>query len=122
MLLFAPGYPWCFFNHSVLTTRTDFAMQFNLRTLLFATGLLAVWFALVEFDPLVAYFFLGIVIMYCLMFPFFILGLGLLAAPQKENYLDVASLRHFASFSLFWKWCVAMSVLIYGLECLRSVV
>lgn len=122
MLLFPPGYPLFFFNHIVLTKRTDLAMQFNLRTLLFATGLLAFWFALVEFDRMVAYFFLGIVIMYCLLFPFFILALGLVAAPQKENYLDVASLRHFAKCSLIWKWCMAMSVLIYGLECLRSVI
>jgi hypothetical protein len=95
-------------------------MQYHLRTLLLATGLLAVWLSLIEFEPMVAYFFLGVAIMYCLAFPVVILGIGLVAAPQKGSYLDVASLRHFATFSLIWKWCMATSVLIYGLEVVRS--
>jgi hypothetical protein len=94
-------------------------MQYHLRTLLLATGMLAVWFALIEFDPAIAIFFLGTMIMYGLVFPVAVLGIGLVAAPQKESYLDVASLRHFAVLFLIWKWCVVMSALFFGVERLR---
>ncbi len=94
-------------------------MQYHLRTLLLATGMLAVWFALIEFDPAIAALFLGTMIMYCSVFPLVVLCFGLVAAPQKENYLDVGSLPHFALWCLIWKWCVVMSAIFFAVAWLR---
>ena len=94
-------------------------MRFHIRSLFIATLILAAWLAVLEFSPLLAGFVLALMVIYSAIVPVLLIVMGLLAAPQKQNQLDVGGLPYFNALARVWVWCLMLTVVFYALTLFR---